>query len=82
MVDPLPCWAVFSEGHVRVDGGLSACCFDADGKFVMGDLTKESFTEAWNSSVFQTLRKAHLSGDVHNTPCEQCIHGTQEVKFV
>ncbi len=82
MVDPLPCWAVFSEGHVRVDGGLSACCFDADGKFVMGDLTKESFKDAWNSVLFQHLRKAHLSGDVHGTPCEQCIHGTQEIKFV
>ena len=72
---PLPCWAVFREGHLRVDGGLSACCFGADDKFDMGNLNDQSFMEAWNSGAFQALRKAHLSGDVHNTPCESCIHG-------
>ena len=73
--DPLPCWAVFREGHLRVDGGLSACCFGADDKFDMGNLNHMSFMDAWNSGAFQALRKAHLSGDVHNTPCESCIHG-------
>lgn len=73
--DPLPCWAVFREGHLRVDGGLSACCFGADNKFDMGNLNEMSFMDAWNSGAFQALRKAHLSGDVHGTPCESCIHG-------
>lgn len=82
MVDPLPCWAVFSEGHLRVDGGLSACCFGADDRFDMGNLNEMGFMEAWNSPAFQALRKKHLSGDVHGTACEQCIHGTQEVRFV
>lgn len=80
--DPLPCWAVFTEGHLRVDGGLSACCFGADDRFDMGNLNDMSFVEAWNSPKFQALRKKHLSGDVHGSPCEECIHGTKEVKFV
>ncbi|WP_374302330.1 radical SAM/SPASM domain-containing protein [Ferrovibrio sp.] len=70
--DPLPCWAVFTEGHVTWDGKLSACCFDHDGRFHMGDLTAESFTGAWNSPVFQDLRRAHLKGDVRGTVCEGC----------
>lgn len=70
--DPLPCWAVFTEGHITWDGKLSACCFDHDGRFHMGDLTVESFTEAWNSPVFQDLRRAHLKGDVRGTVCEGC----------
>jgi len=73
--DPLPCWAVFTEGHVRVDGGLSACCFGATSCFDMGDLATTSFMEAWNSPKFQALRAKHLSGDVHGTVCESCIHG-------
>lgn len=73
--DPLPCWAVFNEGHVRVDGGLSACCFGADDKFDMANLNTVSFMEGWNSEAFKALRAAHLSGDVHKTPCESCIHG-------
>jgi len=71
--DPLPCWSAFTEGHVRSDGGLSLCCFDADGRFVVGDLTKQSFMEAWNSPEFQAVRAAHLAGDVTGTVCQECV---------
>jgi len=71
--EPLPCWSAFSEGHVRSDGGLSACCFDASGEWLMGDLTKQSFMEAWNSEKFQKLRVAHLKKDVTGTICEDCM---------
>jgi MoaA/NifB/PqqE/SkfB family radical SAM enzyme len=71
--EPLPCWSAFSEGHVTADGYLSACCFDADGRFKMADLNQVSFMEGWNSSVFQELRAAHLKRDVSGTICEDCI---------
>jgi len=70
---PLPCWSAFTEGHVRADGGLSLCCFDADGRFVVGDLTKQSFMDAWNSEKFQEIRKAHLKKDLTGTVCEECV---------
>jgi MoaA/NifB/PqqE/SkfB family radical SAM enzyme len=71
--DPLPCWTAFTEGHVRADGGLSLCCFDADGRFCVGDLTQQSFMEAWNSPEFVRVREAHLRKDVTGTPCEGCM---------
>ena len=71
--EPIPCWAVFTEGHVTWNGKLSACCFDHDGRFEMGDLNQTGFMEAWNSQVFQTLRGAHLGGDVRGTVCEGCV---------
>lgn len=71
--DPLPCWAVFTEGHITWDGKLSACCFDHDGRFHMGDLTTSSFLEAWNSEQFQVLRAAHLRRDVTGAACEKCV---------
>jgi radical SAM protein with 4Fe4S-binding SPASM domain len=71
--DPLPCWAVFTEGHITYDGKLSACCFDHDGRFNMGDLTQRNFMSAWNSQKFQELRRAHLAEDVTGTPCEDCV---------
>lgn len=71
--EPLPCWACFTEAHVTSDGMLSACCFDADGRFAMGDLNNQSFMEAWHSQSFQTLRQAHLAKDVSGTVCEKCI---------
>jgi len=71
--DPIPCWAVFTEARVTHDGHLSACCFDHDGRFHMGDLKEMSFMEAWHSIDFQALRAAHLKGDVTATPCEKCV---------
>jgi organic radical activating enzyme len=71
--DPLPCWSLFTEGHVTYDGRLAACCFDHDGRFHMGDLTRRPFLEAWNSAPFQALRAANLSGDVKGTACERCV---------
>ena len=71
-VDPLPCWACFTEGHVLVDGRLSACCFDATGRWVMGDLRTQSFMQAWHSPAFQALRQRHLDRDVTGTACEKC----------
>ena len=71
--EPLPCWSAFSEGHVTADGILSACCFDADARWGMGDLHAVPFLEAWNSPAFQELRRAHLRRDVRGTVCENCV---------
>ncbi len=71
--EPLPCWSAFTEGHVTAEGKLSACCFDANANWTMGDLTRQSFMEAWNSQSFVKLREAHLRRDVRGTVCENCI---------
>lgn len=71
--EPLPCWSAFTEGHVTAEGKLSACCFDANSSWTMGDLTQQSFMEAWNSPKFVHLREAHLRRDVRGTVCESCI---------
>ena len=71
--DPLPCWTCFTEGHVTAEGLLTACCFDSDGRFKMGDLKTENFMDAWNSIKFQELRQCHLNKDVKGTICEGCL---------
>lgn len=71
--EPLPCWSAFTEGHVTAEGKLSACCFDATANWTMGDLTQQSFMQAWNSEGFTRLREAHLRKDVRGTVCEACV---------
>lgn len=76
---PLPCWSAFTEGHVRVDGGLSACCFGSDARFDMGILDGKNFMESWNSPKFQKLREAQLGtmtkgqDALKGTPCRVCV---------
>ena len=77
--DSLPCWSAFTEGHVRVDGNLSACCFGADARFDMGKLDGTNFMKQWNSKRFLKLRAAQLKTTVNGssalkgTPCAVCV---------
>ncbi|WP_374446548.1 radical SAM/SPASM domain-containing protein [Stella sp.] len=71
--EAIPCWSIFTEGHITWDGRLSACCFDHDGRFHMADLTRTPFAEGWNSDRFQSLRRAHLARRLEGTPCATCV---------
>lgn len=71
--DSLPCWALFTEGHVTWNGILTGCCFSHTPAFDFGDLNTLSFMEAWNSEAAQLLRDANLKKDVTGTACEKCI---------
>lgn len=76
---PIPCWSVFTEGHVTKDGLLSACCFGngASTDLAMADLRQVDFMTGWNSLAYQRLRRAHLSGDISGTGCESCVSHAQ-----
>ena len=73
MRPPLPCWSV-TTAHITKDGLLAACCFGAgiDGDLVMDDLKEVDFMTGWNSTKFQSLRRAHMNMDVRGTGCESC----------
>jgi len=73
LAEGLPCWAMFSEGHISWDGKLTGCCFSHTPAFDFGDLTEMPFMEAWNSTVAQVFRRAHLAKDVTGTACEGCF---------
>lgn len=72
MRDPLPCWAVFREGHITSGGDISLCCFDSHHRWVVGNLADTTFMDAWNSKEAQELRAAHIKKDVTGTACENC----------
>ena len=71
--EPLPCWALFTEGHITWDGLLSGCCFDHTTEVTMADLNEVDFMEGWHSGRFLSLRRANLDKDVRGTPCETCV---------
>ena len=69
----LPCWPVFTLPHIGCDGRLSACYYDNNEKFYMGDLNQKSFMEVWHSEELVNLRKKHLLENVSGSVCEHCI---------
>lgn len=75
----LPCWCVFTEGHVRHDGHMSACGFGSDDKFDVGDLNTDSFMDIWTNAVFQEIRAAHIRTlkegpcALKGTMCDVCV---------
>ena len=73
LVKPLPCWSAFTEGHVRSDGQVSLCCFDADGRFQVGNLHDDSWMTVWNNDKFTKIREAHLKEDLTGTVCAECV---------
>jgi len=72
-VKPDPCWNLFTQAHINVDGMMTACCFDHTGDFIVGDLSKVSFEEAWHSDKFQKLRGRHLKGCLRDSLCAKCL---------
>lgn len=70
---PLPCWTLFTEGHISWDGKLTGCCFSHTPDFDFGDLKEMAFMDAWNSQAAQELRTYHLRGNVDGTACQSCF---------
>ena len=74
LVESIPCWSAFTEGHILANGEVSVCCFDDTGKMGVGNLNNGTFMEAWNSEPFVALRQAHLDGNVDHLMCKTCLN--------
>jgi len=60
--------------QVQVDGTVNMCCFDFDGKLILGDLKSQSLKEIFSSPMFKKILKHHTSGNFKNSGliCEFC----------
>lgn len=67
-----PCTQIWQRMPVTWDGLVPQCVMDIDGDRVVGDLKTGSIIEAWNCEHMRALRRAHLSGDLQDTP--SCLH--------
>ncbi len=60
--------------QVQVDGTVNMCCFDFDGKLLLGDLNKQSLEDVFAGDAFNELRRCHDTGDFADTDyiCKGC----------
>ncbi len=70
----MPCRKIFTDMIIYWDGRLSLCNYDWDEIREIGDVTRMSLQDAWNSSEFEKIRKMHLANAYDNSICKDCHH--------
>jgi len=66
--------------QIQVDGTVNMCCFDFDGKLLLGDLQKQTLEEIFGALMFNKILKHHTSGDYKGSRliCENCDQRNME----
>lgn len=69
----LCCHRAIGEIMVLWDGRVSICCFDGEGKEILGDLSKQTIREMYNGERAWKFRNAHATGGRGQLPlCKDC----------
>lgn len=79
-----PCLRPWFVITVLWDGRVVPCCYDYDGKYIIGDLNKESLEEIWNNKNMVRLREQHIKNNLADNPlCINCREkeGAKASKF-
>ena len=68
------CTQLYTRIVVAFDGKMHACCLDAEGHNIVGDLAKgDTISSAWNGPVMQELRQRTNEFDLKGLhPCDTC----------
>lgn len=68
-----PCHWGMQSFNILWDGKVVLCAVDYDGKFIAGDVSKESIREVWSGSL-KDIRRMHLKGRYNELPdfCRDC----------
>jgi len=71
------CWKMWHSCVITWDGKVVPCCFDKDAKFILGDLTKNSFHEIWYGDKYRDFRSTLLRSRSEIEICKNCTEGTK-----
>jgi len=71
------CWKMWHSCVITWDGKVVPCCFDKDAHHVLGDLTKQTFSEIWNSEKYNSFRASLLRSRSEIEICKNCTEGTK-----
>lgn len=78
--EKIPCPQLLTKLNVLWDGRVCLCCFDFDGKVILGDLNKEGLREIWNRA--EPVRKKHEQLDFNLPLCRDCNGNAHKSKLV
>ena len=65
--------------QIQVDGTINMCCFDYNGELLLGDFTKQSLNDIFNSEAYIKIRKWHEKQEKDESLL--CFKCDQLIKF-
>lgn len=80
MMGPAPsrhtrCTRPWASASILWDGRVATCCYDYDGRRILGDLRSATLHEVWNSPAMREFRRRHRSLE----PCRGCTDPDPQV---
>ena len=71
------CWKLWHSCVITWDGKIVPCCFDKDAQHQLGDLHTKSFSDIWQSGLYQSFRTRVLKSRAEIDICTNCSEGTR-----
>lgn len=71
------CWKLWHSTVITWDGKVVPCCFDKDAQYQLGNLHTKSFTEIWESELYNSFRLRILKSREEVAMCTNCSEGTK-----
>jgi len=62
-------WEVLT---VAWNGDVLPCCYDYNGRYVLGNMEKQPLADIWNGERIQSLRREFIENKVENDLCKNC----------
>ena len=69
------CWKLWHSSVLTWNGLLVPCCFDKNAKYVMGDISQNSFKKVWKDKKLLGFRKKIMTGRQNIDICKNCTEG-------
>lgn len=68
-----PCRMLWKNLSVFHNGQVSPCCYDAEGKLIVGNTLNQGLKEIWNGSHLRNIRNLHIAHQFEKIPiCSKC----------
>ncbi len=68
----VPCVAPWSLMVIFVNGLVPLCNVDFEADFILGDITKQTILDVWNSKTINDVREKHLNNKASLPLCKDC----------
>jgi radical SAM protein with 4Fe4S-binding SPASM domain len=70
-----PCSGPFKYKFIASNGDVTVCCLDTYKELVIGNISKNTLDEIWDSEKAHRIRIAHITGKLEKYPvCMRCAN--------